>query len=84
MLSGVALVLATSLLLAGTGIRGSRWLAAAIYLPAAVLAIVPSEIALAAAVGLTLLGIAWGRPFSRPKPSPSGSLAIPGASSEFR
>ncbi len=84
-LSGVALVLATSLLLAGTGIRGSRWLAAAIYLPAAVLAIVPSEIALAAAVGLTLLGIAWGRPFSRPKqPSPSGSQAIPGASSEFR
>jgi TRAP-type uncharacterized transport system fused permease subunit len=64
-LSGVALVFSTSLFLAGTRIRGSRWLAAAIYLPAAVLAIVPSHLALGAAVALTTAGVALGRPFAR-------------------
>jgi hypothetical protein len=84
-LSGAALVFATSLFLAGTRVRGSRWLAAAIYLPAAVLAVVPSEIALTVAVGLTILGVALGRPFSRPKESQqSARRTIPGASSEVR
>jgi hypothetical protein len=58
-------VFSTSLFLAGTRIRGSRWLAAAIYLPAAVLAIVPSHLALGAAVALTTAGVALGRPFAR-------------------
>ncbi|MDQ0314539.1 TRAP transporter permease [Amorphus orientalis] len=62
-LSGAILVVASSLLLSGTTVRGSRYLAGALYLPAAVLAIVPSEIALIAAFGLTALGIAIGRPF---------------------
>jgi TRAP-type uncharacterized transport system fused permease subunit len=84
-LSGAALVFATSLFLAGTRVRGSRWLAAAIYLPAAVLAVVPSEIALTVAVGLTILGVALGRPFSRPKESQqSARRTIPGASSVVR
>jgi TRAP-type uncharacterized transport system fused permease subunit len=84
-LSGGTLVLATSLFLAGTRIRGSRWLAGALYLPAAGLAVVPSEIALGVAVALTILGVAWGRPFSRPQePSYAGREAVPGTSSQFR
>ena len=84
-LSGATLVLAASLFLAGTRIRDSRWLAGALYLSAAGLAIVPSEIALGVAVALTILGVAWGRPFSRSRESShSGSTAVPSASSEFR
>jgi len=84
-LSGGTLVLATSLFLAGTRIRDSRWLAGALYLSAAGLAIVPSEIALGVAVALTVVGVAWGRPFSRSRESShSGSKAVPSASSEFR
>ena len=83
--SGLVLVLATSLFLAGTSIRGSRRLAAAIYLPAAVLAIVPSEIALAAAVVLTVGGIALGRPFSAPhQPLPLSGVAVARTSSKYR
>jgi TRAP transporter 4TM/12TM fusion protein len=78
-LSGTTLVLATSLFLSGTRVRDNRWLAAVLYLPAAVLAIVPSEIALGVAVALTVLGVAWGRPFSRQRePSHVAREAVPG------
>lgn len=65
-LSGATLVLATSLFLSGTTVRDSRMLAAALYIPAAVLAIVPSEVALVVAIVLTGAGLALGRPFRHP------------------
>lgn len=83
-LSGAVLVLATSLLLSSTEIRGSRWMAAGFYLPAAVLAIVPSHLALAAAVLLTGAAVFIGRPFSRSNQrSPLGS-SVPDTPSEIR
>ena len=65
-LSSATLVLATSLFLSGTTVRDSRMLAAALYIPAAVLAIVPSEVALVVAIVLTGAGLALGRPFRHP------------------
>ncbi|MGX1306267.1 TRAP transporter 4TM/12TM fusion protein [Amorphus suaedae] len=76
-LSGATLVLATSLFLSGTTVRESRLLAAALYIPAAVLAIVPSEVALVVAIVLTATGIALGRPFRRPAEFRPGAAPTP-------
>lgn len=62
-LSGLVLVTAFALLLSGTRIRGSRLAAMLLYGAAAVLATVPSDMALIAATILTIAGIAIGRPF---------------------
>lgn len=62
-LSGLVLITAFALLLSGTRIRGSRVAAMLLYAPAAALAVVPSEMALIAAMVLTTAGIAIGRPF---------------------
>ncbi|MCF3933992.1 TRAP transporter fused permease subunit [Acuticoccus sp. M5D2P5] len=73
-ISGGALVLATSLFLSGTQIAGGRLVPALLYLPAAALAIVPSEIALVASIALIVTGIVIGRPF-RHRETPPGWTA---------
>jgi TRAP-type uncharacterized transport system fused permease subunit len=61
--SGFILVMAFSLLLSGTRIRGSQLTAIILYAPAAAFAVLPSHTALAVATLLTLAGILIGRPF---------------------
>jgi TRAP transporter 4TM/12TM fusion protein len=68
--SGLVLVVASSLLLSDTRVLGGRTLSVALYAPAAVLAVIPSEIALGIALGLVVLGIVLGRPFRAPRANP--------------
>ncbi|WP_040485567.1 TRAP transporter permease [Lutibaculum baratangense] len=76
-LSGTVLVMAFSLLLSGTRIRGSRIASAALYLPAAMLAIVPSHLALGLAFAMTVTGIVVGQPFRQRHPGEPDAAAVP-------
>lgn len=66
-LSGLVLVISTAMLTSGVTLRGKRVLAGAIFAPSALLALYPSELALAAAVILLAAGIYLARPFHAPQ-----------------
>ncbi|WAP69827.1 TRAP transporter permease [Jiella pelagia] len=62
-LSGFVLIVAFALLLSGSRIRGSKLASVMLYAPAAILAIIPSHIALIVAIVLTITGIVVAQPF---------------------